>query len=131
MPAMSLPGEHLAYTGHSQPHAELERVHHLAVAMPLGVRDFEHSPYVVISQRHVPRTDGYAMPTHAGRRRSHFVSALLLLFVAANPALAQIPAGEYAARRDSLAARVRNGIVVAFGARTPVTDFGPFYQLPA
>jgi len=71
------------------------------------------------------------MPTHAGRRRSHFVVALLLVLVAANPALAQIPGSEYAARRDSLAARVHNGIVVAFGARTPVTDFGPFYQLPA
>ena len=71
------------------------------------------------------------MPTHAGRRRSPFVAAFLLLSFAANPALAQIPSGEYAARRDSLAARVHNGIVVAFGARTPVTDFGPFYQLPA
>ena len=46
-------------------------------------------------------------------------------------AIAQIPAAEYAARRDSLAARIGDGIVVAFGGRTPVTDFGPFYQLPA
>ncbi len=44
---------------------------------------------------------------------------------------AQIPAAEYAARRDSLAARVGDGVIVAFGGRTPVTDFGPFYQLPA
>jgi Xaa-Pro aminopeptidase len=44
---------------------------------------------------------------------------------------AQIPAAEYAARRDSLAARIGDGVVVAFGGRTPVTDFGPFYQLPA
>ena len=44
---------------------------------------------------------------------------------------AQIPAGEYAARRDSLAARIQDGVLVAFGGRTPVTDFGPFYQLPA
>ncbi|MEP7002850.1 MAG: aminopeptidase P family protein, partial [bacterium] len=44
---------------------------------------------------------------------------------------AQIPAAEYAARRDSLAAHVKDGIVVAFGGRTPITDFGPFYQLPA
>jgi len=71
------------------------------------------------------------MPTLAGRPRTAFVVALLLLLFAANPALAQIPAGEYAARRDSLAARVHNGIVVAFGGRTPVSDFGPFYQLPA
>ena len=26
---------------------------------------------------------------------------------------------------------MHNGVVVAFGGRTPVTDFGPFYQLPA
>ena len=44
---------------------------------------------------------------------------------------AQVPAAEYGARRDSLAARIRDGVVVAFGGRTPVTDFGPFYQLPA
>lgn len=43
---------------------------------------------------------------------------------------AQIPAGEYQARRDSLAARIGNGVVVAFGGRTPISDFGPFYQLP-
>ena len=52
---------------------------------------------------------------------------------AARPASAgaQIPAAEYAARRDSLAARIGNGVIVAFGGRTPVTDFGPFYQIPA
>ena len=44
---------------------------------------------------------------------------------------AQIPAAEYAMRRDSLATRIKDGVVVAFGGRTPVTDFGPFYQLPA
>ncbi|MGH7646783.1 MAG: aminopeptidase P N-terminal domain-containing protein, partial [Gemmatimonadaceae bacterium] len=42
---------------------------------------------------------------------------------------AQITNAEYAARRDSLAARLDSGIVIAFGERTPVTDFGPFYQL--
>ncbi|HUQ82916.1 MAG TPA: aminopeptidase P N-terminal domain-containing protein [Gemmatimonadaceae bacterium] len=42
-----------------------------------------------------------------------------------------IPLAEYAARRDSLAARIRDGVVVALGGRTPVTDYGPFYQLPA
>ena len=71
------------------------------------------------------------MPTYARSPRRRFLVALLVLLVAANPALAQIPTGEYAARRDSLAARVRNGVVVAFGGRTPVTDFGPFHQLPA
>ncbi|HET7188871.1 MAG TPA: aminopeptidase P N-terminal domain-containing protein [Gemmatimonadaceae bacterium] len=61
------------------------------------------------------------------------VSALALLAAApvARPVVAQIPAAEFAARRDSLAARIGNGVVVAFGGRTPVTDFGPFYQLPA
>ena len=44
---------------------------------------------------------------------------------------AQIPESEFAARRDSLARRIDSGVVIAFGGRTPVTDFGPFYQLPA
>ncbi|HET7458921.1 MAG TPA: Xaa-Pro aminopeptidase [Gemmatimonadaceae bacterium] len=42
-----------------------------------------------------------------------------------------IPAAEFQARRDSLAARIGDGVVVAFGGRTPITDFGPFYQIPA
>src|SRR5258705_11346011 len=50
---------------------------------------------------------------------------------AAQPAPAQISAAEFAGRRDSLAARIKDGMVVAFGGRTPTTDFGPFYQLPA
>jgi Xaa-Pro aminopeptidase len=58
-------------------------------------------------------------------------AALALTLCAAVPAAAQIPAAEYAARRDSLASRIGDGVVVAFGARTPVTDFGPFYQHPA
>ena len=44
---------------------------------------------------------------------------------------AQIPQSEFAARRDSLAARIDSGIVVAFGERNPVSDFGAFFQLPA
>ena len=44
---------------------------------------------------------------------------------------AQIPASEFTARRDSLAARVDSGVVVAFGGRTLVQDFGTFFQLPA
>jgi Xaa-Pro aminopeptidase len=43
---------------------------------------------------------------------------------------AQIPATEIAARREALAVRIDSGVVVAFGGRTPVTDFGPFFQLP-
>ena len=57
--------------------------------------------------------------------------ALLAAAPVARPLAAQIPAAEFGARRDSLAARIGNGVVVAFGGRTPVTDFGPFYQLPA
>src|SRR5688572_28399706 len=44
---------------------------------------------------------------------------------------AQIPATEYVARRDSLAAHIGNGVLVAFGAREPVDDMGLFRQLPA
>lgn len=47
------------------------------------------------------------------------------------PAQPQITSADYAARRDSLAARVQNGVVIAFGGRTPITDFGPFFQTPA
>ena len=49
------------------------------------------------------------------------------------PALlaAQITPAEFSSRRDSLAARVGDGVVVALGGRTPIADFGPFYQLPA
>src|SRR5437762_7884829 len=61
-------------------------------------------------------------------KRAAAVSAALCC---ASMVRAQIPAAEFAARRDSLAARVDSGVVIAFGGRTPVTDFGPFYQLPA
>jgi Xaa-Pro aminopeptidase len=57
-------------------------------------------------------------------------SLLFVLFIALPaPLSAQISRAEYAARRDSLAARIGNGVVVAFGGRTPVSDFGPFFQL--
>ena len=46
-------------------------------------------------------------------------------------AAAQITQEEYAARRDSLSAQVGDGVVVAFGGRTPVDDRGTFFQLPA
>jgi Xaa-Pro aminopeptidase len=59
------------------------------------------------------------------------VAAAALTLAASIPAQAQITTAEYAARRDSLAARVGDGIVLAFGGRTPVTDFGTFFQLPA
>jgi Xaa-Pro aminopeptidase len=59
------------------------------------------------------------------------ISAAVALFFAPGIAAGQIPASEFAARRDSLAKRIDSGVVIAFGGRTPVTDFGPFHQLPA
>jgi Xaa-Pro aminopeptidase len=72
-----------------------------------------------------------------------FASALCMLFVA-HAVVAQsradrppvtvatsIAPQEFAARREALAARVENGIVVAFGGRALVHDFGTFFQLPA
>jgi Xaa-Pro aminopeptidase len=74
------------------------------------------------------------MPSASLRLPRH-TAAIALSFVAISLALplrlrAQITSGEYAARRDSLAARLDSGIVVAFGGRNPVTDFGTFFQLP-
>jgi Xaa-Pro aminopeptidase len=59
------------------------------------------------------------------------LKALALLSLVATTAASQVPEREFAARRDSLARRIDSGVVVAFGGRTPVTDFGTFYQLPA
>jgi Xaa-Pro aminopeptidase len=61
------------------------------------------------------------------RMRTLVVAALC----AANVVAAQIPEREFAARRDSLAKRIDSGVVIAFGGRTPITDFGTFHQLPA
>jgi len=58
-------------------------------------------------------------------------SLLTVALSTATVAFAQIPAGEFAARRDSLAARIDSGVVVAFGGRALVHDFSTFYQLPA
>jgi Xaa-Pro aminopeptidase len=59
------------------------------------------------------------------------VCALVAISLAASALVAQIPEREYAARRDSLAKRVNSGVVIGFGGRTPISDFGPFHQLPA
>jgi Xaa-Pro aminopeptidase len=63
------------------------------------------------------------------RRGGGWVAAGLVL--AAMPAAAQIGQREFAARREALAKRIDSGFVIAFGGRTPITDFGPFHQLPA
>ena len=55
---------------------------------------------------------------------------LLALALPASVAAQSIAPAEYAARRDSLAARLDSGVVVAFGGRTPVTP-ERFQQLPA
>lgn len=56
--------------------------------------------------------------------------AVALLALVPSVAAAQIPAAEFAARRDSLAARVGDGVVLAFGGKSPVTPYR-FEQLPA
>jgi Xaa-Pro aminopeptidase len=62
----------------------------------------------------------------------HFRTSCVLATLALSAtASAQIPQSEFSARRDSLAARIGNGVVIALGGRTPITDFGPFYQLAA
>lgn len=60
-------------------------------------------------------------------RRTAVIAAVFVAGVAG----AQIPASEFAARRDSLAARIDSGVVIAFGGRTLVHDFSTFFQLPA
>src|SRR5215213_5340533 len=70
-------------------------------------------------------------PMNSNARLRSMLAGLIASLLVAAPAFAQVAASEFAARRDSLAARVRDGVVIGFGGRTPVTDFGPFYQLPA
>lgn len=80
-----------------------------------------------------------AAPTRPYHERQTMPSSILALSMLAISAMcgvasiahAQIPASEFAARRDSLAARIDSGVVVAFGGRTLVHDFGTFFQLPA
>lgn len=62
-------------------------------------------------------------------RMASWLAGLVLLTAIA--AQAQIPAAEYAARRDALAAGLDSGVVIGFGGRTLVTDFSRFFQLPA
>ena len=54
-----------------------------------------------------------------------------LLLAVTSPLAGQITTDEYAARRAALAARLGDGVVVAFGGREPVRHWPPFYQLPA
>lgn len=63
-----------------------------------------------------------------GRCRALLAIAFTLSSAAAG---AQPSATEFAARRDAFAARIDNGVLIAFGGRTLVHDFGTFFQLPA
>jgi len=67
----------------------------------------------------------------AGRIVSSAMIALVAGAFLPPRAAGQITPSEYTSRRDSLAERVGEGVVVAFGAPTPITDRGPFFQLPA
>src|SRR5690242_12022748 len=62
--------------------------------------------------------------------RFSFFVALLVAFVTSNLTAQEISATEYAARRDSLAAHIDSGVVVAFGGPEPVR-IGKWTQLPA
>jgi len=64
-------------------------------------------------------------------RRPFLANVAVLALVAASRVGAQITEREFAARREALAKKIDSGIVIAFGGRTPITDFGPFHQLPA
>ena len=63
---------------------------------------------------------------------SHRLPVLLLAaLAAATPLSAQIAPGDYAARRDTVAAHLQDGVVLAFGAPAPATDEADFHQLPS
>ncbi|HYC32498.1 MAG TPA: Xaa-Pro aminopeptidase [Gemmatimonadales bacterium] len=62
--------------------------------------------------------------------RSRPYLAALLIAVPATAGAQGISPAEYAARRDSLAARIDSGVVLAFGARNPVIPVRPG-QLPS
>ncbi|MDQ6887192.1 MAG: Xaa-Pro aminopeptidase [Gemmatimonadota bacterium] len=55
-----------------------------------------------------------------------FLASVLALLPARIPA--QIAQSEYAARRDSLAARLGDGVIIVLGAHEPAEDFLSFFQ---
>ncbi|MEP7064390.1 MAG: Xaa-Pro peptidase family protein [Gemmatimonadota bacterium] len=57
--------------------------------------------------------------------------AVLLCSLAAISLAAQVPASEYAARRDSLAAAMPDGVLIALGGHEPAEDFLSFYPVPS
>lgn len=59
-----------------------------------------------------------------------FLIPALLLAASAGAQSTTIQVAEYAARRDSVAARTGDAIILAFGRREPVNHWPPFYQNP-
>ncbi len=55
----------------------------------------------------------------------------LLSVLLASPISAQVPTAEYAARRDTVAAHLADGVLLSFGAGESMTDEADFHQLPA
>jgi len=60
-----------------------------------------------------------------------WIGTASLLALTAVSARAQIGESEFAARREVFAKKIDSGFVIGFGGRTPITDFGPFHQIPA
>src|SRR5574341_1652844 len=60
--------------------------------------------------------------------KAALVAALTL---GAVPLAAQISAAEYAARRDTVAAHIGDGVLLAFGVADPATDAAEYRQLPS
>ncbi|MBK5187464.1 MAG: aminopeptidase P N-terminal domain-containing protein [Gemmatimonadaceae bacterium] len=60
----------------------------------------------------------------------HRVLPALLCSLALAPLAAQVPSAEYAARRDSLAAAMADGVLIAIGGHEPAEDYLSFYPAP-
>jgi Xaa-Pro aminopeptidase len=58
------------------------------------------------------------------------LAVLLCAFVALR-ATAQVPQSEYAARRDSLAAAMSDGVLIALGGHEPAEDYVGFFPVPS
>jgi Xaa-Pro aminopeptidase len=59
------------------------------------------------------------------------VLPVLLYSLAVAPLAAQVPTAEYAARRDSLAAAMSDGVLIAIGGHEPAEDYLSFYPVPS
>ena len=59
------------------------------------------------------------------------VLAVMLCSLVALPAGRRCPSAEYAARRDSLAAAMSDGVLIALGGHEPAEDYLSFYPAPS